>query len=287
MTHVISKSRQAMILKKNKIISTCTTIAILTLILASASTYAKAETKFTLEITNNVGETFNFTDQQLFEMPKTTVNADLYCDGTIVTSGNWTGIRISYLLTQTHATPEVNSLQFTASDGYKVNIPYEVAIQPQIIIAYEKDGTPLVEELRLVLPGFNGVSWIALIDSITMSTSGANYPEGVTVGGGKLPKLLPTQPPESIEQTQPTPQPLPTTFSNSSNVETPSSTNATDTIQPTPTSQVSTNQDLTLEADFTIAAFVLILITAIAIFTVYRYKKHSNNPKSSIISNIS
>jgi DMSO/TMAO reductase YedYZ molybdopterin-dependent catalytic subunit len=270
-----------MILKKNKTILTYTTLAILILILASTSTYVKAETMFNLEITNNFGEKFNFTDQQLFNMPKTTINADLYCDGAIVTSGNWTGISLSYLLTQTHATPEVNSLQFTASDGYKVNIPYEVAIQPQTIIAYEKDGSPLIEELRLVLPGANGVSWIALIDSITMSTSGANYPEGVTIGGGKIPKLLPTQPPESIEQTQPTAQPQPTTSTNSSNIETPSPTNATDTIQPTPTSQVSENQDLTLKADYAIAALVLIIILTTSISTLYLFKRHSN--KSSTV----
>jgi hypothetical protein len=265
----------------------------LILIIANTATFVKAEVKFNLEITNILGETFNFTDQQLFEMPKTTVYADLYCDGTIVTSGNWTGIRLSYLLTLAHATPEVSSLQFTASDGYKVSIPYEEVTQPQtimaydqIIIAYEKDGYPLIEKLRLIIPGANGVVWIALIDSITMGASGVNYPEGVTMGGGSLPKLLPTLSPRPIEQTQPTEKPQPATPSNSSTTETPSPTNATDTIQLTPTSQVSKNQDLILKADFPIAALILILILTTAIYTVYRYKKQSNIYKSSIVSNI-
>lgn len=270
-----------MILKKNKIISTCTTLAIFMLILAAATTYVKAETTFNLEITNNFGEIFNFTDQQLFDMPKTTVDADLYCDGAIVTSGNWTGIRLSYLLTLTHATPEVNSLQFSASDGYKVNIPYEVAIQPQIIIAYEKDGEPLFEELRLILPGSNGVSWICLIESITMSTSGANYPEGVSMGGSSLPKLLPTQKPGLVEQVPITPQPQPTTSSNSPNDEIPTPTNTTDKNQLTPTSQVSKNEGLTFKADITIAIIVVLaLILSIVAYTAYKRKNHSNLNKS-------
>jgi len=268
-----------MIQKKNKLISTCTAIAILMLILAAATTYVKAETTLNLEITNNFGEIFNFTDQQLFDMPKTTVDADLYCDGAIVTSGNWTGIRLSYLLTLTHATPEVNSLQFSASDGYKVNIPYEIAIQPQIIIAYEKDGQPLFEELRLILPGSNGVSWICLIESITMSTSGANNPEGVSMGGSSLPKMLPTQKPRLVEQVPITPQPQPTTSSNSPN-DVPTPTNTIDTNQLTPTSQVSKNEGLTLKADVTVAIVVLALILSIVAYTVYKRKNHSNLNKS-------
>jgi outer membrane biosynthesis protein TonB len=50
-------------------------------------------------------------------------------------------------------------------------IPLQVAIQPSVIIAYEVDGLPLSEMLRLVLPGENGNQWIALITSISMSAT--------------------------------------------------------------------------------------------------------------------
>lgn len=135
-----------------------------------------ANTSSDLLITNLLKQNFDFTYEQIYAMPKTTVYSDLYCDGSWVTSGNWTGVALSYLLAQTELTPEVYSLLFSASDGYKVAIPIELALQPQIILAYELDGKPLQEGLRLVIPGANGAVWISMITVITMSSSGAEYP---------------------------------------------------------------------------------------------------------------
>ena len=176
-------------------------------------------------------------------MPKTVVYAELYCDGALATYGNWSGVLISYLLTQAQATPEVASIQFVASDGYKVSIPISLAMQPQIIIAYEKDGQPLTEGLRLIIPGANGASWIALITSITMSTSGADNPEDVSVGTPKS-NDLPTQSPPTQTSTtkQETPQPKPST-ENSSSVQKPTPMNTTQPIQSTIDSQ-AVNQSL-------------------------------------------
>ena len=126
-------------------------------------------------------------------MPTTTVYAELYCDGSLATYGNWTGILLSDLLNKAQLTPEVSSIQFTASDGYKVTIPIELAMQPQTIIAYQKDGRPLIEGLRLILEGSNGAAWISLITTITMSSSGADYPPGVNVGTGKINDLASAQ----------------------------------------------------------------------------------------------
>jgi len=273
MTCVIYRDDYAMTCGKSKLIVAFTTTAILILILTSTTAFVKAENNFNLEITNLTDETFSFTDQQLFGMPKTTVNADLYCDGSLLTSGNWSGIRLSYLLTEIDTAGEVYSVQFAASDGYKVNIPYDLAIQPETIIAYQKDGEPLAEELRLILPGANGAAWISMITSITMSTTGANYPEGVTVGGGSLPKLLPTQPPEVTDQTQVTPQPQPTTPTNSSNVELEAPTNTPVTNQPTSPQQVSKNEDLTLEAGIAVLVLVSIMVLSITAYKVYNSKK--------------
>lgn len=102
----------------------------------------------------------------------------------------WTGIKLSDLLLKAHLTPEVSSIQFTTSDGYKVTMPIELAMQPQTIIAYQKDSRSLIEGLRLILVGANGSTWISLITTITMSSLGADYPPGVNVGAGKISDLV-------------------------------------------------------------------------------------------------
>jgi DMSO/TMAO reductase YedYZ molybdopterin-dependent catalytic subunit len=173
---------------------------------------------------------------------------------------------------------EVFSIQFTASDGYKSYIPYELAIQPQTIIAYERDGVPLEEQLRLILPGTNGAAWIAMITSITMSTSGANYPEGVTVGGANIAQIIP--PPTSSITTPPqtTSKPQPTTPANSSNITATSPANATITDQLTPPPQVSKNQETNLEIGVLTGALVSLLILSIAGYLIYKRKISSVNP---------
>ena len=104
-------------------------------------------------------------------MPESTVSAALYCYGSLVTSGNWGGVSLSYLLQQAGMDPSVSSIDFRAQDGYTVQIPLQVAMQPSVIIAYENDGSPLSEGLRLVVPGANGNIWITLITSITMNAT--------------------------------------------------------------------------------------------------------------------
>jgi hypothetical protein len=156
-----------------------TTITIL-LIAALAPAVAASES---LQITNLSNIEFNFTYQQLVEMPKTIVHADLFCYGSLVTSGDWAGIQLSYLLEQTDITSDVNSIQFLAEDNYAISIPLYVAQSPQTIIAYERDGHPLSEGLRLVLPGCNGASWIAQIVSITMSNTEVVAPAPISVNG--------------------------------------------------------------------------------------------------------
>jgi hypothetical protein len=212
-------------------------------------------------------------------MPKTTVNADLYCDGALVTSGDWTGVSLNYLLNETQATSDISTIQFTASDGYKVNIPYEVALHPETIIAYEKDGEPLIEELRLILPGSNGAAWIAMITSITMNTAAANYNEGVSVGAGKILQMIPT--PETPTQLPTTETQIPTP-TNSSNSQVTQPANITAQDQPTSPSQVSKNTETPLEESVLTVVVVLIVILVIAGYMAYRRKTSVDIPQSPI-----
>ena len=215
---------------KNKYLAlTLITTILGILLVAPVGSGGTAESAPNLEITNLSSDSTIFTYAQILAMPKTVVNADLYCYGALVTYGDWGGVFLSYLLMEGHVnSSEVGSVRFMASDGYQVTIPVTLAMDTQVIVAYEMDAQP-IEGLRLIIPGANGASWIADIISITVSTSGAAYPEGISVsplGGLYADNVAPT--------TNSTPQPSPTQQS-APVEEQPSAPENTPTIQePTP-----------------------------------------------------
>lgn len=223
-----------------------------------------------LEITNLADTNFSFPQQELLLMPKTEVNANLYCFGTLVTSGNWFGIQLSYLLTLAQVTSNVSSIEFYASDGYSVSIPLELAMQSQIIIAYEKDNQSLSEGLRLILPGYNGGSWISMISSISMSASTVDCPPGLNVGN-----ITPPQP--QMQNANPQPTNRPQTIVTPS--PTPENTASADVIsqnQSISHPQFSENGSTVNQVVFfaTIAAASVLALVAIC-GLAYLHKKHS------------
>jgi hypothetical protein len=225
--------------------------AILTLLILPPIGSAAVNNQTNLSLTDLTGTTYPFTYAQLLAMPKTEVSADLYCDGALVTYGKWSGVPLNYLLNQTQLTPEVCSIQLTASDGYQVAIPLDLAIKPQIIIAYELNDQPLAEGLRLVIPDANGASWIANITFITMSTAGAAYPQAISVGHIKenyvVPTIEPTPKPSPIQQETPI-QTQPTTLQNSSSTIQETTPPNTTQSNPQATNPPVSNQSLNIQS---------------------------------------
>jgi DMSO/TMAO reductase YedYZ molybdopterin-dependent catalytic subunit len=87
----------------------------------------------------------------------------------------------------------------------------ETATREDVIVAYEKDGQPLTEQLRLVIPGMNGNLWIAQITSITVSTteSQSNDPMSLPLPTPTpTPKQFPTPPPKTQPENQTTTEPV-------------------------------------------------------------------------------
>jgi DMSO/TMAO reductase YedYZ molybdopterin-dependent catalytic subunit len=184
-------------------------------------------------------------------------------------------VLLSYLLTQAQVTSEVCSIYFVASDGYAVAIPIDLAMQPQIIIAYERDGQPLVEGLRLIIPEANGGAWIAMITSITMSTSGADYPPAISVGGVKENSPVPTQnstPQPSLPQQEVPVKPKLSTPENSSIIQEATPTNVTYLNQSAINPQVS-NQSLNLQTSIYLLVFTCAISFIAIAFGVYRHKR--------------
>ena len=245
--------------------------AIIAIILIPTTITTATATAYTLEITNISGKTYNFNEQQLKIMPQTTISAALYCYGSLVTGGEWSGVQFNYLLTQTNVTSEVHSIQLVASDGYRVTLPIELAMASNTIIAYQKDEEPL-DGLRLVLPGYNGASWINNIITINMSSLEAHAPPTETevwtnsnpgtIINYNQPSPTPTL---TLKPTLPTPKPTPngTPFN-----PTPPPTNVADSNQ-IPHQQTITNQPIALDHGILVViaiVFTLGLLTAILIY---------------------
>lgn len=163
-----------------------------------------SDSEWTLIIDGAVNQPLNLTLSDLAAMPKKVVNSPLYCLGSLVTSGDWAGVKLGYLLETAGLQNEAVSLTFHASDGYEIVLDLTEAFHDNVIIAYELDGYPLSETLRLVLPWKNGNNWIAWVTQITVST----VPVSTPTNTGYLPPPLsqPSSMPHSTDAPQPSGQ---------------------------------------------------------------------------------
>jgi DMSO/TMAO reductase YedYZ molybdopterin-dependent catalytic subunit len=222
----------------------------------------------TLKITDLTGNTTTVTYGELLAMPKTTENAGLYCYGLLVTEGDWGGVKLSDLLTQTNVDPAVSSINFQAQDGYSITIPIDKAMQPDTIIAYEKDGVPLTENLRLVIPEANGNFWVAQIITINMTSFQAN--ENLS---GNFVRTNPHATP--TPQSTPTPtQPTPTPTSHPTVEPSATPTNTTPlNQQQNITKQNSTPQKQGLAIEATYGIVIAVVAVAGVGFVAYTKRK--------------
>jgi DMSO/TMAO reductase YedYZ molybdopterin-dependent catalytic subunit len=113
----------------------------------------------------------NLTFEELNAMPRTTVNAVLYCvdyPNSPIAQGNWTGVKLNLLLAEAGISPNTVKVALTATDGYTTDLTVQTAMRQDVIIAYELNGQPLPEKLRLVVPRKWGYKWISGISHIEL-----------------------------------------------------------------------------------------------------------------------
>ncbi len=124
-----------------------------------------------LTVTGLVEHPLNLSLAEITAMPQTTVNAALICvgaPGSVVAEGNWVGVSLGLLLETAGVYPEAVKVAFYASDGFSTDLALDTASREDVIVAYEKDGAPLSETLRLVVPGKWGYKWISQVASIEL-----------------------------------------------------------------------------------------------------------------------
>jgi hypothetical protein len=204
---------------KNKIASICLLIPTIVILLIFPQTVS-ANSSGSIQVTGpNISQVITY--DQMYLLPTTSVYAELYCYGNFVTSGVWEGVKLSDVLNYVGLSITEGSIDFVAQDGYKVSIPVDAALKPDVIIAYRKDDTPLTEVYRLVLPGVNGNLWISTITSLS---PGSGSPAMSISPAG--PALVNIQNEFLAPHPQPTALPTPATTDSTPKV-TPEPTNLT------------------------------------------------------------
>ncbi len=232
---------------------------------ANASVTSDSEWRLIVYGFNN--NYLNLSLSDLAAMPKSTVYADLYCYGMIVTSGNWGGVNLGLLLNTAGLDRNTGTIQFRATDGYSINLPIEEAMQENVIIAYEQDDQPLPEGLRLVVPGENGNIWISMIT--TISQTNVRVPEAQSPIASSPPKPEQILPPP---QQSYTPTPESRNQSTTSPVIPPSNKPSNSQPQPAP-HQDSPDSRSPIEYSYLVIPAIIAAIAAVSGCLFYKRRK--------------
>lgn len=223
----------------------------------AADDFAAGSSEWRLRVDGAVYQPLNLTLNELVSMPRNTVNAELYCFGYLVAAGNWTGVRLGLVLEKAGLQNGAVSIEFLASDGYKTLLDMASAMNEDVILAYELNGQPFYEVLRLVLPWANGDRWIAMITQITVGTVPVSIPDS---------HLRPPQLPQQPTTPQPMPTPQPSNQSTTPPVLPPSRQSNNSTKQ----QQEFLGSNPLMEFSY---ALLTVLVVVIAAATSYLYLK--------------
>jgi len=131
---------------------------------AAPTSGSGVEAEWTLVVDGLVRAPLSLTFDDLVAMPTSTVYSKLYCVGapsTPLAEGNWTGVRLGLIVEEAGVSREAVKVAFYADDGFSTDLTVTTAMRDDIILAYERDGEPLTEDVRLVVPCKWGYKWIS------------------------------------------------------------------------------------------------------------------------------
>jgi DMSO/TMAO reductase YedYZ molybdopterin-dependent catalytic subunit len=106
-----------------------------------------AGTEGSIQIKGAVSNPGNFTYSQLEAFSPVTVQVTLTSSSHAADNGvfNYTGVSLKVLLEQTQISADAASVYVQAADGYGTTILIQDAMNQNTIIAYAKDGSPLID----------------------------------------------------------------------------------------------------------------------------------------------
>jgi DMSO/TMAO reductase YedYZ molybdopterin-dependent catalytic subunit len=124
-----------------------------------------------------------------------------------VGTAEWTGTPLAPLLEETGLTAAGDEIVFTGADrgyqggvehAYERSLPLAEALLPDVLLAYEMNGAPLLPQhgapLRLVVPGWYGmthVKWLTQIRAVVGPFDGWQQAEAYTIDGVPVQRMEP------------------------------------------------------------------------------------------------
>jgi DMSO/TMAO reductase YedYZ molybdopterin-dependent catalytic subunit len=238
-----------------------------------------AVAEWQLTVTGLVENPLKLSWTEIVAMPKSTVNAALICvdfPNNMVAQGNWTGIKLQTLLEEAKPSADAIKVAFYAADGYSTDLPVETAIRDDVILAYEKDGSPL-NDLRLVVPGKWGYKWISQLTRLELvdynflgfwESRGYSDEAAVSAGSSSTDKFTSSMP--NVSAPSPSPTTPPATSPSPSPSQPPITSPAP--LQPTPTAMSSEGFSFPTEAAYAIAGLIVAVLVTAALVLKKRIK---------------
>ena len=139
-----------------------------------------SEQGWTLNVGGLVNNTLHLSSADLRALPSATEYVTLECisnnvGGSLMSTGQFTGVRLSDLVSMAVPESSASFARFTARDGYTERLPLTlIAGAPEILVAYALDGAPLPTghgfPARILVPGHYGMKSPKWLDSIDMTS---------------------------------------------------------------------------------------------------------------------
>jgi DMSO/TMAO reductase YedYZ molybdopterin-dependent catalytic subunit len=147
---------------------------------------------WTLEIKGLVDKPYSLTYAQLTALPAVEVAVGMMCisnptGGGLIGNTRWKGVRLADLLKRAVPKKGVVDVAMSAVDGYTDSIPFEKAMDPDVVLVWEMGGKTLTSDhgfpARLLVPGIYGMKHVKWITSFELvNTDFKGYWQGPSQG---------------------------------------------------------------------------------------------------------
>ncbi|MBN1122331.1 MAG: sulfite oxidase-like oxidoreductase [Anaerolineae bacterium] len=127
-----------------------------------------------------VDEEKNWTWKEFLELPTTSVTCDVHCVTTWSKFGtNWEGVSFKSLVELAGVKPEAQYVLVHAEYGYTANLPLDVMLDDDVLLAYKYEGEYLEPDhgfpLRTLVPSryfWKSVKWVRAVEFLDADKPG-------------------------------------------------------------------------------------------------------------------